>query len=912
LSTRRIIAYTLFLAVFVLLNFSKTLVGLFTDWLWFKEVEYASVFTSILTLKAGLAIVAGAAFFVFLYINLLVAKKMAPPFPYLFGTQDDPLYEILKVIKSPAFLRFFNLILFAAAFVVALGVGASATGYWDVVLKYLNQTPFGIKDPVFGLDLAFHMFSLPFYRALLAVGFQAVILATLLTAIVHWINGGITFRPGAERFAPHTKAHLSVLFAVFFVLLGISFKLDAYDLLLANTGVIFGAGYTDIHAKLPALTMLFYASLGAAVLFLVNIYFKGWKLPSASISLLLAVGILAGGIYPALMQQYKVSPNEIEKETPYIKEAIKFTNRAYGLDKIEERQFPSEQVLVKADIDKNKQTIDNIRLWDWKPLGKTFKQIQSIRLYYDFLDVDVDRYYIDGNYRQVAISARELNTENLPDNAKTWVNQHLVYTHGYGVVANKVNEFTEDGLPKLALKDIPPKTDIESLKVTRPEIYFGEATNNYIIVGTKTKEFDYPMGNENKYTAYEGKGGVKLDNITKKAAFAWQFNSLKLLLSDSLTNESRIVFNRNIIDRAKTIAPFLAYENDPYIVVDEGKLYWIIDAYTKDNRYPYSQPFNNRDNYIRNSVKVVVDAYNGDVSFYIFDEEDPIVQTYKKAFPGLFKKNSEMPGGLAAHVRYPEALFSVQSQMFSTFHMADPQVFYNKEDLWNIPKEKVGSENKDIEPYYMIMKLPGEDSEKFMIMTPFTPVKKNNMIAWMAAKCDPDEYGQILVYKFPKQKLVYGPMQIEARIDQTPDISQQLTLWGQRGSQVIRGNLFVIPIEDSLLYVEPLYLQADQTELPELKRVIVSYGSKIVMRESIESALESLFGRAEDQPAPVLIEGAAPVQTPVSSLKELAEKASKYFESAQKKQREGDWTGYGEELKRLERTLEDLKKHSSE
>lgn len=912
LRTKRIIAYGLIAAIFMLINFSKSVVNLFTDWLWFKEVGYASVFTNILALKIELAAIAGLAFFVFLYINLLIAKKLAPPFPYVFGSQGDPLYEILKAIKSPLFMRFFNLIIFATAFVIAVGVGAAAASYWDIVLKYFNQVPFGIKDPVFGLDVAFHIFSIPFYRELLSIGFQVVILAILLTAVVHWINGGISFRPGMQRFSSHTKAHLSVLFGLFFVLLGISFKLNSYELLLSNAGVLFGAGYADIHAKLPAYTVLFYASMVAAALFLVNIYFKGWKLPAASVTVILVISIVAGGIYPALVQQYSVSPNEIEKETPYIKKAIKFTNYAYGLDKIEEKEFASEQELDLAALDRNKQTIENIRLWDWQPLGKTFNQIQSIRPYYNFMDVDVDRYLIDGTYRQVAISTRELDVDKLSETAKTWLNQHLVYTHGYGVVTNRVNEFTDDGLPRLVVKDIPPKTDIDTLKVTRPEIYFGEATNDYVIVNTKTREFDYPMGNKNKYSEYKGKGGVKTDSLLEKAAFAWRFNSLKLLLSDSLTNESRIIFNRNVIERVKLIAPFLEYENDPYIVIDKGRLFWVLDAYTTSNRYPYSEPFNGHDNYIRNSVKVVVDAYNGDVTFYTFDDKDPLIRAYKKAFPGLFKDDSAMPSGLAPHVRYPEMLFTIQSQMFATFHMTDPQVFYNKEDLWEVPQEKVGSEQANVEPYYMVMKLPGEDKEKFMIMTPFTPRKKNNMIAWMTVKSDPDEYGQMLVYKFPKQKLVYGPMQVEARIDQTPDISQQLSLWSQRGSQVIRGNLFVIPIEDSILYVEPLYLQAEQTELPELKRVIVSYGSKVAMESDLASALEAVFGKAGEMGQPTQDSGNATTEEVPSSLKDLAERASQYFESAQKKQREGDWKGYGEELDKLNKTLSELKDRASE
>ncbi|MBS3909963.1 MAG: UPF0182 family protein [Actinobacteria bacterium] len=911
MKTGKVITYALFAVLFAIILFSKALVNLFTDWLWFKEVAYDGVFVEILSLKTGLWVASGLAFFVFLYANMLIARKMAPPFPYWFGSQDDPLYEILKLIKSPAFMRLFNLLLFGIAFGFAFIIGASATGYWDIVLKFLNQVPFGIKDPVFDLDLSFHVFSVPFYRALLSLGFQTIVISIILTSAVHWINGGITLRPDMRRFAPHTKAHLSVLFGLFFVLLGLSYKLNSYDLLLSNTGVIFGAGYTDIHAKLPALTVLFYASFIAAVMFMVNLHFKGWRLPAAGIAFIMGISVLAGGVYPALVQQYSVSPDEIDKEAPYIKRSIEFTKRAYGLDKIEEKLFPAEQVLTIEDLNKNRQTIDNIRLWDWQPLLKTYNQIQSIRPYYNFSDVDVDRYLIDGTLRQVAISARELNIDSLSDNAKTWMNQHLVYTHGYGIVANRVNEFTEDGMPRLILKDIPPKTDIPSMNVTRPEIYFGETSNDYIVIGTTTREFDYPLGNENSYTMYEGTGGVAMDGLLKKAAFAWRFNSMKLLLADSLTDKSRIIFNRNIGERVRLVAPFLRYEKDPYIVIDKGRLFWMLDAYTVDDRYPYSQPFAGDDNYIRNSVKVVIDAYNGTIDYYVFDKEDPLIRTYQRAFPGLFKDSSRMPEGLKAHIRYPEGLFAVQSEMFATFHMADPQVFYNKEDLWSIPKEIIGDAQQEVSPYYMMMKLPGEDREKFMIMTPFTPAKKNNMIAWMAAKSDPAEYGQLLVYRFPKQKLVYGPLQIEARIDQTPEISQQLSLWNQSGSKVLRGNLSVIPVEDSILYVEPLYLQAEQTELPELKRVIVAYGSKIVMESDLGTALNAIFGEGKEPPRPAKDGEPARPETP-SSIKELTDEASKFFDNAQKKSRAGDWAGYGEELRKLEDTLAELKKRTAE
>jgi uncharacterized membrane protein (UPF0182 family) len=835
----------------------------------------------------------------------------------------------MMFFKSPIFTRFFNAILVLVALFFASTVGIASSASWQIILKYLNQIPFGIKDPIFNLDVAFQMFSVPFFEFLLGIGYQAIILAIFLASLVHWINGGIAIRPGARRIEAHAKAHLSVLFAMFFILLAISFRINAYDLLQSAMGVVYGAGYTDVHAKLPALTVLSISSIIAAFLFVINIHYKGWKLPVASIAFLVIVGIVAGGIYPAIIQSLRVAPNEIGKETPYIKHSINYTNKAYKLDEIKQTGFPANQGINQQVLDNNRENLDNTRLWDWEPLLKTYNQIQSMRLYYDFKDVDVDRYQTkDGTVRQLAIAARELNTNSLANNARTWFNQHLVYTHGYGIIANRVNEFTEDGLPRLIVEDIPPKSEDDALKVDQPQIYFGEVTpdnhgdptDDYVIVNSKTKEFDYPKGDDNKYTSYKGTDGVTLGNVFKKALFAWRFGSLKLFLSDSVDGNSKVQFYRNIIERARLVAPFLDFENDPYVVVDNGKLYWMIDAFTTDSRYPYSQPYDGQHNYIRNSVKVVVDAYNGTTNFYVFDKQDPLLKTYSKAFPGLFKDSSQMSAGLRKHIRYPESLFSIQSQMFAKFHMKDVRVFYYGEDLWNISKDLANGEQQNIEPYYMQMVMPGESKARYNLLNTFTPVNKNNMIAWMSAGCDPDNYGKITVYMLPKQKLVYGPMQIDARINQTPDISQQLTLWNQQGSRVIRGNIFVIPVEDSILYVEPLYLQSEQTELPELKRVIVAYGSKIAMEKDLATAINTVFGKqaGQDQgqsniqkPGAANQDETQPSGTSVpASVNELADKANQQFSEAEQKARSGDWAGYGQAMDKLKKTLTELKNNA--
>ncbi|MFA4886373.1 MAG: UPF0182 family protein, partial [Desulfotomaculaceae bacterium] len=576
----------------------------------------------------------------------------------------------------------------------------------------------------------------------------------------------------------------------------------------------------------------------------------------------------------------------------------------YNLDKIEKTSFPAGRILSGEDIRANQDTISNIRLWDWEPLKQTYSQLQEIRLYYEFPDIDVDRYTINDKYRQVMLAPRELNQERLPVQAKTWVNQRLAYTHGYGIAMSPVNELSGEGLPSFFLKDIPPMGNTD-LQVSRPEIYYGERTDQYVIVNTKSKEFDYPKGDENVYSTYESDGGVQISDFLRRVMFALSLGDYKLLLSSEVDNNSRVLYYRNIHQRIQKIAPFLEFDKDPYIVTSEGKLYWMWDAYTTTDSFPYSEPYNKVSNYIRNSVKVVIDAYSGQVNFYISDENDPLVVTYSKIFPSMFKSLDEMPDDLRKHIRYPVDLFSAQAQMYGVYHMDDPSLFYNKEDKWNIATEMLGKDEKQIEPYYTIIKLPGTDKPEFILIVPYTPQSKRNMIAWMAASSDGANYGKLISYNFPKQELVYGPAQIEARINQDTVISQQLSLWDQRGSNVIRGNLLAVPIKDALLYVAPIYLQAEQSKMPELRRVIVSHGEMVVMEPTLEKALERIFGTESGVKDPVKLPDTGSQTAPLS-LADLAKSANQLYDEAQNKLKAGDWAGYGESLNKLKQTLNEL------
>ncbi|MEW5720288.1 MAG: UPF0182 family protein, partial [Chloroflexota bacterium] len=764
-------------------------------------------------------------------------------------------------------------------------------------LRYASAAPFGVSDPIFNQDVAFYVFTLPIYRFLVSWGGGAIILTALAT--------GATYLMGLGRiqWTNAVKAHLSFLGFLFLLINAWSYQLDKYELVYSARGVVFGASYTDVNAQIPAFNTLSILAAALAVLLLVNVFVRALKAIGIAVALWILAAVVLSEFYPGFVQNFEVKPNEFTKEEPYIKYNIALTRQAYALDAIQDAPYPAEDAPSPADIQRNADTVNNIRLQDYRPLLQTYNQIQSIRTYYDFSDVDIDRYTIGGKYRQVMISARELATQKLSDKAQTWVNLHLVYTHGYGVAVSPVNEFTPDGLPSLLVKDIPPSGAIQ---VTRPQIYFGEETTSYVFVKTREKEFDYPKGDENAFTLYEGTGGVPVGAYWDRLMFALRFGDMNILLTDALTGDSRVLFNRQIQTRVNRLAPFLTLDSDPYPVIADGKLVWIQDAYTTTDRYPYSEPNRRGVNYIRNAVKIAIDAYDGATTFYIAEPDEPILKAYRAIFPALFKPMEQLPASLRDHLRYPEGLFSTQAAMYQTYHMQDPLVFYNKEDLWAVPNESADGQPNVMEPYYVIMRLLGDPKEEFMLMLPFTPAKRQNMVAWMSAKSDGADYGKRLVYRFPKDKLVYGPEQIHARLNQDPTISAQLTLLSQRGSHVVWGNLLVIPIEQSLLYIQPMYLLAEQSQIPQLKRVVVATSNNIAMEATLGDALARVFGAST---APVVTSPpstGAPGAPTGANVNALIKEANDHYTRAQDALKTGDWATYGKEMQALQQTLDKL------
>jgi len=876
----------------------------YTDLLWFKSLGFAAVFWKFLTVRYYWAAAAAVLFGAFLFLNLRLAR------PKLVPVATAEFEYDLPSLLNPR--RLYGLLIVVAAF-FTLVTAFYAGGSWPVFEAFLHQTPFGVTDPLFGKDIGFFVFGLPFWQVIRGIVFFLLGLTTVLTGLMYLLGGAIKMGDRQLTVLPKAKAHFSILLALLFLVKAWDYRLSMYNLLFSPRGVVFGASYTDVHAQLPALNILFYIALLCAALLIANLFLRSLKLFGAAFGLLLVSSILLGSVYPGFVQRFTVEPNEIAKETPYIEPNITYTRMAYNLDKIDERDFPIDYTLTPEDIQSNSATINNLRLWDWRPLLQTFAQLQEIRPYYRFTSVDSDRYAIGGERKMVMLSARELDQTRLQATAQTWVNQYLKYTHGYGIVACPATEFTAEGLPEFYIKDVPPRSTA-GMEVTRPEIYFGELNNNYVVVNTNEPEFNYPAGEQNEYNLYEGEGGIRLSSFLTKAAFAFRFRSYRLLISGAITGDSRVLLYRNVNQIIRRIAPILQYDSDPYLVLSEGRLYWLIDAYTTSAMYPYSEPYVGTqkktvpnlvgNNYIRNSVKVVIDAYNGNTHFYVADAGDPVVQTYQKIFPTLFRPLEEMPAGVREHIRYPVDFFTVQATMYRAYHMKDTTVFYNKEDYWDLPNEKYADTTIPLEPFYTLMRLPAETETEFILMLPFAAAQKQNMIAWLAARSDPGHYGEMIMYRMPKSELVYGPEQIEGIIDQDAVISQSLTLWGQRGSQVIRGNLLVIPIDNSLLYVEPLFLQSTETKLPQLKRVIVSYGNRVVMAETLGAALESVFGKAAGpgtEPPP----GETP-PTDTATLAELVQRASTLYDEAQTAIQAGDWAGYGRIIDQLGEVLRSL------
>jgi uncharacterized membrane protein (UPF0182 family) len=905
------------IVVLLVLIFGGALARLYTDWLWFGETGYRAIFWTKLATRAKLGLAAGLLFFVIVYSNLWLAQRLAPP------VLDRYQQETNRMRLGQLARRGFALLILGLALAASVLVGLETATHWMSYLTFTNATSFNQTDPIFGRDIGFYVFELGFLRYIYGWLLFTFIVAALATAAVHYTDRAIEFLAGMPTFAPHVKAHLSLLFAGALFVKAWGYRLDAFNLLYSPSGVVFGAGYTDVHARLIALKVLSIVAIIAGILALINIYRRGIALPAAAFIILVGTSFILGVLYPAFVQKVYVEPNEIARETKFISNNIQATRRAFNLHGIEERQFPASMTLTAKDIENNRATIKSIRVWDHRPLDKTYTQLQALWQYYDISNIDVDRYVINNELRQVMLAARELSYEAVRLGAGTWVNQHFQYTHGYGAVMSPVNRATREGLPEFFVEDIPPTSSV-GIDIRLPQIYFGETTSEYVIVNSQQKEFDYPSAGEPKYTTYAGKGGIPVGSSLPKIAFAWRFGDAKLLLPNPITSRSRLMFRREIRERVETLLPFLLFDPDPYLVIADGKLYWMWDAYTYSRRYPYSTPQEFQGgfglNYMRNAVKLVIDAYEGTVDCYVFDDTDPLLITYAKIFPGIFKPMSRMPSSLRAHIRYPQLLFETQSHVLLKYHVIAPKVLYAKNDWWDIPREIVetSSEQTPVEPYYMVMKLPGETREElreeFLLMLPFTPVNKDNMIAWMAARCGPEDYGKIVLFSFPKEQLIFGPAQIESRINQDSTISEQLTLWGQIGSRVNRGNQLVIPIEKSILYVKPLYLESETSKIPELKRVIVAYGSEIAMEQTLEQALARVFGGGAPAPeaaAPTTAAPRPPSAAPAAgTTRQLIDRAVSQFERAQELQRKGDWAGYGEEVRRLEQTLKQLQAQS--
>ncbi len=888
---------------FIVLAGAGQAVPLYTDWLWYNEVGFTDVFTTVLSLRGWLFLGVGGVVFLFVYGNLWLAARTAAP--DVLWELDDQLGLPGRAVLEPLIRK----LLLPVIAVIGILSGLRASASWDMVLSYLNRTPFSSTDPLFGRDIAFFVFDLPLWRFLYGGAMTLVIGTLLLSVATYVLLRSLVLTAQGPRLAAGARTHLLALGALLLLLRAVGFWLDRFELVYSPRGVVFGASYTDVHATLPVLGALTALALLCAGACLFQITRPGWGFLVAGL-VVLGVAWAGGiGVWPALLQRFQVTPNELVAERPYIEHNIRMTRQAYGLTAVKEQEFAAEEKLTAAALERNSLTIKNIRLWDHRPLLTSFAQLQEIRTYYKFADVDVDRYTINGELRQIMLSARELSYQHLP--SRVWINEHLTFTHGFGLVAGPVNRVTPEGLPDLFVKDIPPNVSGGFPKVSRPEIYYGEGSNEYVIVRTKSQELDYPSGDQNVYSRYTGRGGVPASSFLRKVAFAMRFGEIKILLSDDLTSDSRVMMYRRVAERVRQAAPFLRFDRDPYLVVTgEGRLVWILDAYTTTDRYPYAQPDRGL-NYIRNSVKVTVDAFDGNMVFYTVDTTDPLIRAWARAFPVLFTPFDKMPADLKLHVRYPEDLFSLQARMYGTYHMQDPQVFYNKEDLWTIPRLTLEGRDREMEPYFTVMRLPGGKQEEFVLLSGFNPARRDNMIAIMAARSDVPNYGGLVVYTFPKQKLVYGPRQIDARVNQDPVISSQFSLWNQQGSRVLRGSLLAIPIEDSLIYVQPIYLSAEQGALPELRRVIVAFGNQIAMEPTLEQSIQRIFGariRGEEGVQPRGAEGSKPEASGASStLGPLAQRAWEAWQKGQEALRRGDWAAYGQAQKQVEETLRQLR-----
>ncbi|MBL8959577.1 MAG: UPF0182 family protein [Gemmatimonadetes bacterium] len=877
--------------------------GFLVDLWWFREIGYSVVFSREIIARLLLFAAGFVVTLVLVRTNLAIAQRGVVPLPVTISA-SAPGGATTAIDVTTALARVTR----PLSVVLAVFAGMAASSSWSTVLRAMHGTPFGTVDPVFGRDIGFYVFSLPAVTLVLGMLTSLATLLLLLLVAMYASRGDIVLRPQRVTIEPSAGMHLGVVLAAWFVLAALRLWLvDTPNLLYSTTGPLVGASYTDLHARLPAIRLSAVAALLAAVWIVVGGARQrvAWH-AFVAVGAYAAIGVLGRGVFPAVMQRFVVAPTELTREAPQLAHHIAATRRAWGLDSVEVRDLGGEANLSLADLRANAPTIENVRLWDRDPLLRTFGQLQEIRTYYDFVAVDDDRYWIDGKLRQVLLSPRELNPSSLP--TRTFINEHLTFTHGMGLTLSPVNQVTPQGLPVLFVKDLPPAA-VGNLRVTRPQIYYGELADQFVFVKTKQREFDYPAGEVNEYTSYDGRGGVPVGNLFRRLILALHFGSSNVLLSGDITNESRVLYHRRVVSRIRKALPFLRLDRDPYLVIAaDGTLQWIQDAYTATDRYPYAWRSPEGVTYMRNSVKVVVDAYDGTIAAYVSDPNDPIIQTWDKVFPGTLLPLDRLSADLRSHLRYPDELYRAQSTLFTTYHMDKPEDFYHREDQWQIP---VVERADGSVPFmrHIVMRLPDEDSAEYIYMVPFTPRGKDNLAAWMVARNDGANYGKLRVYRFPRQSLVFGPRQVENRINQDTEISRQVSLWDQRGSQVIRGDLLVIPINEALLYVQPLYLEAEGGRIPELKRVVVAFQDQVVMRETLEAALADLFGGSSAGPAsPQVATGTPPQATSAEATNvqaQLAE-ARRRYQAALAAQREGDWARYGEEIRRLGELLERL------
>lgn len=942
-TTRNWIIGSILVVLFILIS---TAVSYWIDILWFEDIGFIEMFWTPIKAQATIFSLVFAASTLLIYLSVFVAIKLSPgwknlnnsdqseawieedeedPFTPFEGFRQEPQkprdvfnsfaksqglktgIEEMGAAFSPIIYRVMSI----ATIIAGFFIGISASNRWLEYKLALNGGSFGVNDPQFGLDVGFYIFKLPAIRA----GFEALnstlFYAIALTAMAYLFLGAIKPWRKQGRFLVASKAHFSVLFAIFMIFQAFRNVLSIIAKVYSDTGTTMGAGYTDVHIGIPALWALVGLSLVIAVLFIVNIFIKGWKLPAYGFGAYIAAYVLLGIAGPFLVQMVLVNPNEASYEAPYISRNIDMTRRAFDLEDVEGKVFPATDNLSPDVVEKNPDTFNNVRLWNPAVAGKSFEQLQGIRPYYTFMDLDVDRYPINGQKRQVLMATREIDISRLAQQAKTWVNTHLVYTHGFGSVINETSVYDNRGLPKFTVGDIPPRIDptlapnSPKLEIKEPRVYYGEANYDYAVVNTGIDEFDHPEGNQNATTRYSADTGIEVGGFPRRAAWALKLNSTQMLFSGYINKDSKVLINRNITNRVSQVAPWLELDKDPYSTIVDGRILWVIDGYTTSRMYPYAE----RDevlglNYIRNSVKVTIDAYTGEMKFYAFDSEEPILKAYEKIFPGLFTPATEMPQDLWEHLRYPETLFSLQSDIFRIYHMTDPLVFYNKEDQWDIPKDDNGEQ---MTPFFVLLQLPGTDEEHFYMITPYTPRNRDNMIGYMAVSSDPENYGARTVYQFPKDRVVLGPDQIKARINQDPVISPQFSLWNQRGSQVIFGDMIILPVYDSIVYVQSVFLQAEKAAIPELTAVVVAYGDKLVMHRDFKTALKEVFGAAEGGPGMGGEEDIDSIDTTpsVPGLASLDE-AMRLYDEALKAQKDGDWARYGRLINELGKMLEEL------